>query len=391
MKVGYILGTFPSVSETFILREILALRQRGIDVTVFSLRKHIGIVHAEAAPMVGNVLYRRSFFSPLMLLSQLIVFARMPLRYLGALRHYPLHRVAAGADFYRRAKAIGIDHTHAHFAYGTADVGSVMALFLDSDFSLSLHAKDIFTQPSSDLERRLAPAAFATVCTEYARSYLEESVPSMSAKIHLVRHGLFLDKFEPHPTTQPIIVGVGRLEEKKGFRYLIAACKIMAEEGAVFQCMIVGDGDQKTMLVQEAAQQGIGNRIQLTGELSQDDVVDLLRKASLFVLPCVVTPDGDRDGIPNAILEAMAMGLPVISSRTSAVPEAVVDGETGYLTNQGDHVALAKRIREVLGDEKLRVRMGAAARRRAEEMFDITSNIEPLIALFTKKGAETGT
>ncbi|MBN2302036.1 MAG: glycosyltransferase family 4 protein [Lentisphaerae bacterium] len=391
MKIAYVLGTFPSISETFILREIIALREHGFQIFIFALGQHIGKLHQEASSFVGSTLYRRHMLSPLMLANQIRCAIANTRAYWKELRHFPPQRVFAAADFAQRAETMNIDHVHAHFAFGTADIGLIMARFLRVPFSLSLHAKDIFTQNCDILSKRISPVSFATVCTRHAFNHLRRLLPSEdAAKLVFIPHGLAPESYAPSASTQPIVLAIGRLEEKKGFRHLLEACKVLKEEGIVFRCVIAGAGSQMEMLQIEAQRNGINDRVVFPGEQTQNEVRQLLEQASVFVMPSVITANGDQDGIPNVVLEAMSMALPVVASALPAMSEAVTDGKTGYLVKPRDPIALANKIRGLLADRALRTRMGQAGRAHVIKQFDINRNINLLADLFEGKGT-TGT
>ena len=400
MKIAYVLGTFPAISETFILREILALRERGIEVTIFALGRETGSakVHQAAAPLLPDVLRRPSLLAGETLGCQFHFFSKAPLTYLGlvfgaacgwGLRPGCVLRVwrnlMIAAVFACEAQRRHITRVHAHFAFMPAAVAELMAYLLGGSFSVSVHAQDIYTQTDQALTARLAEATFVAVCTEVGRDHLRQHCPELFPdKILLVRHGLTPRDFVPGKAQGSMILGVGRLEPKKGFACLLDACLLLAERGIAFTCQIAGDGPQRAALQACISEHPrLRDRVRLTGVLTQEELQKLYASASVFVLPSAVTPDGDRDGLPNAVLEAMAMELPVISTWASASTEVIRNGMTGFLVAPGDTAALADRIQELLGDASLRERLGQAGRDLVCAEFDIARNIEPLRQRFT--------
>lgn len=398
MKIAYVLATFPSLTETFILREILALREKGLDIVIFSLRRPASArIHPEARPLLEAVHYRPSLFAPKVMLSQFCFFLRMPCQYLRLfltivfssmsspvvllkiLRNFP-----GAVYFAREAKRMNISHIHAHFAFVPADVAMIMAGLLNINFSFSAHAWDIYTQKKKLLAGKMKKADFIVTCTDHGRNYLRKLFPLIpEEKIVMIHHGLAPDKFKPGKAVQPIILGVGRLEEKKGFSYLVEACRILKERDAAFQCIIIGDGSQENLLRAGIREYGLDDRVFLKGMLAQNELMDLYKGAAVFALPAIVTSTGDMDGLPNVILEALAMKIPVISTLVSAIPEIIEDGVNGFLVPSGNPNTLAEKIEELLSDKSLRERMGEKGRVRVSEEFDISKNIEKLVRLFT--------
>ncbi|HNY26609.1 MAG TPA: glycosyltransferase, partial [Candidatus Sumerlaeota bacterium] len=202
--------------------------------------------------------------------------------------------------------------------------------------------------------------------------------------LHAVYHGVDLTAFdEAHDPAveEPLLLSVGRLCDTKGFPELVEACRLLRERGVAFSCRIVGDGYMRDDLERQIRESGLEGVVTIAGLLPRAAVRDLYRRARLFVLPCVVTSRGDRDGLPNVIVEAMAMGLPVVASNISGIPEAVVEGETGRLTPPHDPGALAEAIQSLWEDPALRARMGRAGHARTRERFGLEHNVALLAAL----------
>jgi glycosyltransferase involved in cell wall biosynthesis len=179
-----------------------------------------------------------------------------------------------------------------------------------------------------------------------------------------------------------MVLAVGRLEEKKGFRYLVEACGLLTKRGTTVHCSIVGNGPEASALRNTISSHALEDVVTLVGQLTQDEIMELYRKASVFVLPSVVASSGDRDGLANVIIEAMAMEIPVISTTASAASEAIDDGANGFVIPPGDSAALADRIDELLRDEALREKMGTKGREQVIDRFDISANAAVLAELF---------
>ena len=405
MRIAYVLGTFPSISETFILREILALRESGVDIEIFSLhRPDAGTTHEDARPLVDDVCYRPSVFSMASMSSQIYFLLRHPWRYFKCAAAVKLMYLArpvlllkamrdffAAAFFAREAARRGVDHVHAHFAFIPADVAMVMAGLIGRQFSISAHAWDIYTQGRSVLLGKVRRASFVATCTQHGEAHLRKLFPELPAdRIVTVRHGILPEKFRPRDSTTPMVLAVGRLEEKKGFRYLVEACGLLTKRGTTVHCSIVGNGPEASALRNTISSHALEDVVTLVGQLTQDEIMALYGKASVFVLPSVVASSGDRDGLANVIIEAMAMEIPVISTTASAASEAIDDGVNGFVIPPGDSAALADRIGELLHDEELRNKMGERGRERAMDRFDISRNVAELAALFQLNVRKSG-
>ena len=190
------------------------------------------------------------------------------------------------------------------------------------------------------------------------------------------------------PSTElPLILSVAQLTERKGLRHLVDACRLLVDRGRSFRCEIVGDGPLRAMLQQQVEALGIGEQVRLSGPLPYPEVVERYRHATAFVLPCIVAPDGDRDGIPNVILEAMAAAVPVVSTPVSGIPEVLRDGETGLVVPEGDARAVADAIERLIDDPPLGTQLGAAARAFVRSEFDLDRNIARLVDRFRSLGS----
>lgn len=399
MKLAYVLGEFPSVSETFILREITELRRRGFEIIVFALRRPAGGTGWEAAGEDRPpVCYRPPWWGWTTLVGVVAWSVRHPIRVARALVQavagawpWPvavlrcLRHMATACVFARRARSLGIRHVHAHFASLPTDVARGMAVLLGTEFSFSAHAADIFLQPGPLLARKVRAARFVTVCTRHGMEELARRMGVASPNVHLVRHGVpRLAAAAGSGKHDALIVSVSRLQPKKGLVTLVEACRLLHERGVAFRCTIVGEGPLRSELEAAVARSHLQGVVKLAGTQSQAQVADLLAGARVFALPCTIAPDGDHDGLPNALLEAMAAGLPVVSTPIGGITEAVDDGGNGFLVPPSDAAALAGRLEELLKNESLCRTLGASGQVRATEHFDIASNVAPLASLFER-------
>lgn len=396
-RVAYLIGTYPLLTTTFIDREVAHLRQRGVQVEVVSIRQPDGVLSTDQTEARRRVRYLLPASPFAVLRDHLRVVRRAAYwRLMGRLvsRPHPSWRarartlihVASGVRAAAVLEPLGVDRVHAHFVDRAAIAALTAARLLDVPYSATAHAADIYVSPVL-LEEKLRQADFVATCTEHNRDHLMELAPELAAaRIARVYHGLDLHQYDPptlDPPGPPIILAVGQLKEKKGLGELITACRLLRDQGCQLSCVIVGEGPLRDHLEAQVRDLSLEDVVTLTGPLPHDEVIGWYRRAHLFVLPCTTAADGDRDGLPNVILEAMAMGLPVISTPTSAVPEAVEHGRTGLLVEPGDAVPLAAAIEHLLRDDRRRRDMGQLGRLLVAERFDIDRNVDEIYQRFT--------
>ncbi len=401
MNIAYVVGTYPLLTTTFIDREIEQLGARGTPVRVVSLRRPGGPLSPRQTEVSRAVEYVLPVGVTTLLSAVAMWLFRRPVTLLGVTlwlitRRHPSLRARVKtvahigeavvvADMLTRSHRP--DHLHAHFIDRAAVVALVAARLLGVEFSVTAHANDIYVNPVL-LPEKIETSRFVATCTEYNLKHLEQLAPT-GADIVAIHHGIDLHRFEP-PATRPDsgtlrLLAVGQLKEKKGFSFLLDACAAMKDRGLSFECVIVGEGPLRAQLEDQIQRLGIGEAVTLTGALAHDEVLQHFRDADVFVLPCVVGEDGDRDGIPNVVLEAMAMSLPVVSTRHSGIPEAVDDGLSGILVEPADSAALVDAIGSLHGQQGRRIQMGTAGRRIVSERFDLTTNVEKLARLLAAR------
>jgi len=275
---------------------------------------------------------------------------------------------------------------HAQFASVTATVAWMLAELVGLSLSISCHARDIWTSEASLLPEKLRESEFVTVCTQAGYDRLQGAYPlAVGPKLHLVRHGVDVTEFHPsarQPQEPPLVLAVGRLVEKKGFDVLLRAAAELRERRLEFGLSIAGEGPLRPRLEAMVADLGLAGTVALEGALPMEEVRALYGRAAVFVAPSVVAGDGDRDGLPNVLLEAGAMGLPIVAAATSAIPELIVDGETGLLVEPRNVSQLADRIAQVLADPALAASLGTAARAAVAAAYVLDRNAALLEALF---------
>ena len=282
-----------------------------------------------------------------------------------------------------------IDHLHAHFAHDPALIALLVHLMTGIPFSFTAHARDLYQVPEGVLTDRIRRARAVVTCCRANLDYLNQIAPSHQSKFSLIYHGVNLDDFEPSSNTgassaqeSPIILSVGRLVEKKGFQDLLQALLKVKEKGQRFRCTIYGDGPLSGMLERWLEEHGMAGDVRLMGDSTQQELISIYQKATLFALTPVQTEDGDRDGIPNVLLEAIAGGLPVVTTAVSGIPELVDDNQNGLLYPSRDVDGISSGILELLRNVEKRTRLGEAASKKVTEQFDIALAANRLKTLF---------
>ncbi|MBV9790941.1 MAG: glycosyltransferase, partial [Chloroflexi bacterium] len=275
------------------------------------------------------------------------------------------------------------DQLHAHFIDRAATVALVASRLLRVPYSVTAHANDIYVSPVL-LPEKLGAASSVITCTGYNQAHLVKlGAGSFEDKVSCIYHGLDLHHYQPREAERsgkPLLLSVGQLKEKKGLNYLIDACQRLRQRGYTFECRVVGAGPLRSQLETQIREAGLTDVVRLCGALPHAEVIEQLREASVFVLPCVLGTNGDRDGIPNALLEAMAMQLPVVSTPISGIPEVVADGVNGLLVQPADAEALASALARLLDDAALRCELGLQGRQTVVEQFDVEWNVRRMLA-----------
>ncbi|QCO56676.1 glycosyltransferase family 4 protein (plasmid) [Pseudorhodobacter turbinis] len=390
-RIGYVLKRYPRYSETFVVTEILAHEAAGLNIDIFALRP---VEEAHFQDMLGRVrapVHRvpDSFRTPQALWS-LICKARDRLP--GGWAALQGFENAEGRDV---AQAIfvalacherGISHLHAHFGTVSTSVARLAARLAGITYSFTAHAKDIYHAYDTPvgLDAKLRDAATAVTVSDYNVAYLRDQFGGDADKVTRIYNGLDLDRFAWSAPAAPAgeILAVGRLVEKKGFDILIDAVAHLRAEGRAATCRIIGGGEAEAALRSRIAAAGLEGVIRLDGPRPQNEVIAALRGAAMLACPCVVGEDGNRDGLPTVLLEAMALGTPCVATDVTGIPELVRDGETGLCVAQNDAKALAAAMARLLDDPALGRDMSRAGRDLIEAEFDITRNAARLRDVF---------
>jgi glycosyltransferase involved in cell wall biosynthesis len=392
-RIAYMMSYFPKLTETFVLDEILEMERRGIAVEIFPLMGECtGVMHPEAVPLVARARFR-PMINGRIALDNLRCLVRRPLRYLGTLAtlvtanrtslRFLLGAVAVfpkACSIALEMRSLGIRHVHAHFASHPAAAAFVVGRMADIPWSFTAHGSDLHREQSM-LREKASEAAFVVAISEYNRHFILESVGANFAdKVEVIHCGVESDRFSRVPPRHgPLQIScVGTLHEVKGQHYLLQACALLRDRGIDFVCNLIGDGPDRDELEQQAAALGITEQVIFHGACEREQVSALLTRMHIAVAPSVPTEDGRREGIPVALMEAAACGLPLVASRLSGIPELVRDGETGYLTDPGDIEGLADAIDRVARAPALGLRLGGEARHRQEVDFNLPINVAKL-------------
>lgn len=408
-RIAYVSHLYPRLTETFVYREVLALRRQGLRVHTFGAWKpDEDDLSEEARPLVAETAYVFPLDFLGFVASHLGFLLGSPLRYLGTLwmviscrdgsrgdRLLGLLHFLMGVRLASLVKRSGADHVHAQFSAHGASLALVASRLLDLPFSFTAHNL-LFTRHML-LGPKLERATFVAAISEDTRDYiLEWARPlDLAGRVHIVHCGIRPSEFppregqgqgDPSRSPTPELLFVAQLAPRKGVLVLIEACRLLRDRSNTFRCRIVGSGPDEPAARELVSRHQLGEFVELAGALPQESVRPLLEEADLFVLPCIQAAGGDRDGIPVALMEAMAKEVPVVSTRISGIPELVEDRATGLLVEPDDASALADAISQLLEDPELRGRLAAAGRQRVLQSFDIDRNAELLAELLGATG-----
>ncbi|MBB2750343.1 UNVERIFIED_ORG: glycosyltransferase involved in cell wall biosynthesis [Rhizobium aethiopicum] len=402
-KILVVLKGYPRLSETFIAQELLGLEKAGFDLTLISMRrptdKKRHPVHDE---IKARVVYLPEYLheEPIRVLKGLIAgFSKPGFKALIKRFLADLPRDISRNRFRRLGQALvlgrewpdGGEWLHAHFIHTPASVTEYASILTGTPWTCSAHAKDIWTSPDWELQEKLASARWAVTCTRTGYEHMR-SLTSRKDAVHLSYHGLDLARFGAFAGERSertgsdaddpaFILSVGRAVEKKGYDVLLRALALLPAD-LHWRMDHIGGGEELAKLKALAAELGLSHRIVWKGAMAQEDVLDHYRRADLFALACRIAANGDRDGLPNVLVEASSQRLVCLSTNVSGVPELLEDGENGLVVAPEDPALLAKALETAIRDPALRKRLGAAAEKRVREDFDYHSSIRQLTGLF---------
>jgi colanic acid/amylovoran biosynthesis glycosyltransferase len=393
--LGYVLKRFPRISETFVANELIELARQGERVTVFAVsRPDEPFTHGFVSEVLFPVVYlpRRPLREPIRVARAVARGVRRdPRRFfrtaVGALwppRLRGFRRLLQAAVLHDEMRRAGIDHAHAHFASAAARLANLAFRMGGPSYSVTAHAKDIYHREIrlDHLRDKLGDATFVATVSTSNRDYLE-SILDGRARVCIVPNAVDLRRFQ-HSRTQPreasLVLAVARLVEKKGLANLIEASGRLTDRGVAVRLEIVGDGPLRSELEQLGAQANA--QVVFYGALPQEELFEYYRRATVFCMPCVVASTGDRDGLPTSVLEAMALGVPVVATSVNGLSEVVIHEQTGLVVPEHDTVALADAIERLLTDRAFAERLALSAHHHVERSFSLEQSASLLRSLF---------
>jgi glycosyltransferase involved in cell wall biosynthesis len=396
--LGFLVKTYPKISETFVLQEILELQKEAFGMNIFSMQrptdekfhKAFNLVTAEVNYLSSDDWQRRTVVN-----MHIKFISSRPWCYLQTLIF--IFTRSEGGKFSQFLQAVyfsglvqekGIKHIHAHFASEPSGLAELVSRLCGISYSISAHAKDIYLQDKASLGRKIRHARFVVTCTDYNCRYLQ-SINESKTPVYRLYHGIDSARVTSE-NDQPLaqsavlrILSVGRLREKKGFPTLLAACHLLHQSGYKFQCDIVGYGPDMENLQALIDGYHLTGYVRLLGKLTHEKLVALYRQTTIFALPCQIADDGDRDGIPNVLMEAMTFAIPVVSTNVSGIPELIKNNKTGFVIEAKNKHALFNVLKRLLDNPELCKQLGEAGKQYVTTQFSVDQHIGHLKELLT--------
>lgn len=402
--IAYILKGYPRISETFISNEILLLEKLGFSIRLISMRHpRENFCHESVKQIKAKVDYLPTeLFLELhrLLIPNIFLAAKKPAQFHEALK-------LAGHRYRRNGKIAtfkhllqagymtnrillqepDIKHLHGHFAHSPTSVTMFGSMLSGLPFSFTAHAKDIYTSNPAQLQEKIAKAEFVVTCTNHNTEYLSSLAENSLTPVHCIYHGIDLQMFNQSAGTvqakEPYrLFTVARLTEKKGLPVLYHALARLKERNIQFEHVLIGDGDDREKILALINRLGLNDQCRWLGTKTHTEVLEQFKQADLFVLACQVAENGDRDGIPNVLVESLAMGVPAVSTKVSAIPEILRHGETGYTVEPENPEMLADSIQKLLQDKEMRTRLSNQGKSWVHERFDNRKWVENLADVF---------
>jgi colanic acid/amylovoran biosynthesis glycosyltransferase len=424
-QIAFLLLTFPTLTETFVAGEIKALKERFPESKIYSLRPPFDkIMHEESMALMKQTYYLPPVGSRKVISSNLKWLLQSPLRYLRTIGYLlvhtmsnPLHLLKSFYLFPQAAflakvlKENGTNHIHSHWATYPTTAALIIFKLTDIPFSFTSHACDMSVIKTL-MEEKVKRAKFVVTCTGENIKYLSTFLSAdCLRKVKVNYHGSNLQKFRPElkkrePDAVPTLMSCADFHERKGLPYLIRALALAKKRNGDLKCILVGDGPQRPLIERMVHDLGLRDTVEMPGSMTQEELIRYYARSDLFVLPCMLqrltffrkNADVSRykaleskmsggegilkDGIPNVLVEAMAMKIPVISTRVAGIPELIKSGENGILVEEKNPEALCEAILTLLKDRKLRSRLAGNGYTEVRERFDRRKNIEELVSLF---------
>ncbi len=400
--VAYLVSRFPRLTETFVVNEAHAVRRAGADLVLHPLHRERATVVQPDAVALGPWVAHHRLVTGAVVASQLRTLARTPAAYGRTLASLVRHNwgsrrllVGAVASFplavhlAERFRADGVEHVHAHFATHPAAVAYVVHRLTGIPFSFTAHGSDLHRDQHMLAEKVDRAAVVVAVSHHNRRGILDECGPGVAERVVVVHCGVDRSRFTPRAGPprregEPLrVCCIGTLHEVKGQTHLIEACRLARSAGTDLELQLVGDGPDRAALEAQVRSAGLTDLVTLRGNLTHPGVLDVLQRSDVLVVPSVPSADGRREGLPVVVLEAMAVGVPVVASRLSGIPEAVIDGRTGLVAEPGDAHGLAKALTRLAADPSLAEHLVSEAHELVAAEFDVDASARRLVGLFS--------
>lgn len=406
--LGYILKGYPRISETFISNEILLLERLGFSLRLFSMRlPREAFSHPSVKAIQARVDYLPAELLPdfpRLLPPTILVAVARPRAFLAAL---DLARTGLGEDnrlatlkhlmqacyltHFHLLRDRAIVHLHGHFAHSPTSVTMFAAGLANIPFSFTAHAKDIYTSEPAKLRRKIERAKFVVTCTRHNQEYLHKIAGDCATPISCIYHGIDLGLFQnglqpadPAPHDEFRLLTVARLTEKKGLPTIYRALALLRDKGIRFRHTLIGDGEDREKVAALIKELALDQHCRCLGTRTHTEVLRQFKESDLFVLGCEIAKNGDRDGIPNVLVESLAMGVPALSTHVSAIPELLINGETGLTVPPSQPAAMAAAMERLLFDGELRRRLREGGKDYVRDHFDSSRSTRELAGLFRR-------
>ncbi len=403
-RIAYLAPEIPALSATFVYQEIMQLESLGLDILPVSIHRPASIADSDRLKKLAAktcYLYEQSFAKDLF--SNLSLFFRNPCKYtstlfmvlsdaeqVGLFSHIGkglIFRFFKAGTLARYLKKHNVSYIHANFAHIPTDIAMYAARMMGCKFSFTSHANDLFERGWL-LKDKIARAAFSVTISDYNKRFLIEQGADES-KINVIHCGVDTKRFTKRadkPLSKPLLLGsLGRMVEKKGFDDLILACELLHKQGLDFRLQIAGDGPLQAEIEALIHARNLEDRIELIGPVAHSKVPEWLKTLDVFVLACKQDKNGDIDGIPVVLMEAMLSGVPVISTTVSGIPELIIDNQTGQLSPPESPNSIAEKIRKVITDKHATHQNTQNALKKVNEDFELSTNTARLRELLKKE------
>jgi glycosyltransferase involved in cell wall biosynthesis len=404
--LGYVLKGYPRISETFISNEILLLEKLGFSMRLFSMRRpRESFSHPSVAEIRARVDYLPTELLadfPRLLIPAIFLAAKRPKEFRAALR-MASEGIAKGQELATLKHLLqachltnshllpgtGIAQLHGHFAHSPTSVTMFASALSNIPFSFTAHAKDIYTSDKAKLRRKIARARFVVTCTNHNKEYLQAIAGDCPTPIYCIYHGIDLDLFrngasENRAGNDFQLLTVARITEKKGLPTIYRALALLRDKGIRFHHTLIGDGDDRESVLELIRTLELDGHCRWLGTQTHEEVLHQFKRSDLFVLGCEIAKNGDRDGIPNVLVESLAMGVPALSTHVSAIPELLINGKTGLTVPPSEPEAMAAAMQRILFDDELRQRLKEGGSRYVKAHFDNNRSTRELAEIFRR-------